>query len=768
VRIALALIVKADEKEAKLLDRCLENVSPYVDGIYLLFSNKDGSEVKSCSKVAKKYRATHRFVQWQDDFAWARNENFAMVPEGFDYIMWCDADDVWEGLDKLRDTIESSQADAYAFWYKYDFDEYGQPIVAHKKTMIVRPDAARWVGTIHEDLLPNRDLDVRFVEGVERVHLSSDERAAENMERNLRIAQKALADNPSDPRNLWNVANSLAGSGKHMEAIEYFTRFLVDSNSEDEKYLARMRVAGCFADLGDREKAIEHMHIAIGSMPEFPDAMLDLGKLYYNWGNFKQAKRYLLGGLKREPSYHSMIVFNPRDYDYNPLLLLSNCYFALNEPAMAIPPLKACMEINPKNDRLKIMLKALEDQKAKDDAIAEKIKPLIGTTDKEKIKEVIDGLPPEQRSHPAVCALYNSVFIKQESSGKDLVIYCGYTTHEWGPIMFKTKGVGGSEESVIHLSKHLHKMGWNVTVYANIGREEIVEDGVVWKPFWAYNARDKQDVTILWRSPKLVDYDLNSERIIVDLHDVIEPGEFTAERLAKIDRILVKTHYHRSLFPNVPDEKFAVIPNGHTISVPEKIQKEQYLMVNTSSPERSLDTLPQMFYRVKEQVPEARLIWAYGWEIYDNAHSDNPKMMELKERIVSEMERAGVEVVGRLSQAEVAKLYHRANVLAYPTVFAEIDCISVKKAQSGGAIPVTTDYGALDESNKFGVKVPVDRSKMYEGPFGVKDVKAQDEWVKAVVKILKSPIDDRSEMRAWADTAFTWESIAERYNKVIA
>lgn len=764
--IALSLIVKADDAEAKLLDRCLENVEPHVDAIYLYFSNKDGSWNDACAKVADKYNANYVFARWEDDFAKARNNAFALVPESVDYIMWCDADDVFKGLDKLRDTIESSKADGYAMWYLYDFDEYKQPTVAHKKTMVIKRGAAEWVGKIHEDLMPKRDLDIRFIEGIDRIHLTTDKRAEENLERNLRIAKASLEENPNDPRNYWNVANTLSGLGRWKEAITAFVSFVEESQSDDEKYLALMRMAGCYDALGDKENAKKHMYLAMGQNPEMPDAYLQMGNMFYAWGNFKQAKRYLLHGLKQKPSYHSMIVFNPRDYDYNPLMLLSKCYFALNEPALAIPPLEACMKIYPDNKKLGEMLDAMKEQQAKDEAIAEKIKPLIGETDKDKVKKVLDGFTVEERSHPAVTSLHNQIFIKETSSGKDLVFYCGFTTHEWNPEMFKTKGVGGSEESVIHLSKHLKKMGWNVTVYANIGRSEMESDGVIWKPFWAYNIRDKQDVTILWRSPKLCDYEINSDKVIVDLHDVISPEEFTKERLAKIHKILVKTNYHRSLFPNVPDEKFAVIPNGHTIAVVDEIEKDQYLMVNTSSPERSLDTLPALFKRVKEKVPQARLQWAYGWDIYDNAHSDNQKMMDLKARIVKEMEEAGVEVLGRLSQGEVAKLYHRANILAYPTVFAEIDCISVKKAQSGGAIPVTTNYGALEESNKYGVKVAVD-PKMYDMPFGLKDEKAQKEWVDACVKILKKKIGGRSEMQKWADENFTWESIAKRYNDAI-
>ena len=56
------------------------------------------------------------------------------------------------------------------------------------------------------------------------------------------------------------------------------------------------------------------------------------------------------------------------------------------------------------------------------------------------------------------------------------------------------------------------------------------------------------------------------------------------------------------------------------------------------------------------------------------------------------------------------KLYLEGNILAYPSEFAEIDCISVKKAQACGCIPVTTDFGAFDESVQYGVKIHSDKT----------------------------------------------------------
>ena len=133
------------------------------------------------------------------------------------------------------------------------------------------------------------------------------------------------------------------------------------------------------------------------------------------------------------------------------------------------------------------------------------------------------------------------------------------------------------------------------------------------------------------------------------------------------------------------------------------------------------------------------------------------------------MEEAGIENLGRLSQKETAKLYLQADVLAYPTEFAEIDCITVKKAQACGTYPVTTDFGALNESVLTGTKVHSEKtSKNWCRPnqfhFGLEDETAQEKWVDAVVEALTTD-HDRVAMKEKMNI-FAWDKIASRWNKV--
>lgn len=773
-KIALAMIVAGTDEEAVFLDQCLENVSEYVDGIFITSTYKPNNKPNAnIDKVCKKYNANISYFEWVFDFAKARNFNFSQVPKDYTHILWCDADDVFRGLDKMRKMIEDNEdTDAFAFNYLYAFDQYKNPIVVHKKTQIVKNDGCvEWIGRLHEDFKENRSLTVKFVDFIERMHMTTDEHVAEAQKRNVIISEKELEEHPEDPKMNFNLGNSYFGVGEYLKAKEQYLKFLDTTGSDDEKYIIYQRLSSCEKMLQNKDKAVEYLLTSIGLMYEMPDAYNNLGYLYSDYNRLDDAERYLLKGLLTKPQYHKSIVYNPRDYDYNPMMALAKVYFKKSRPDLALPLLKGCLKIYPEDAYLKGLVNDMEQETARLEKVIEATKYIDSLNgDLEKIKYTIEKLPVDLQSHPNIARIRNKYFTKTESTGKDIVYYCGQTQHIWNPEMAKTRGIGGSEEAVINLSREWAKMGYSVTVYNSCGNSTMICDGVRYEPFWAYNPNDKADVTILWRSPKLADYNLNTDKIFVDLHDVIQEGEFTEKRLEKIDKIFVKTKFHRSLFPNVPDEKFEIIPNGQDFELfNQEVIKDQYLIVNTSSPERSMDVLPKLFKEVKKQVPQARCKWAYGFEIFDNAHANNKQMMKWKEDTLKEMEEAGIENLGRLSQKECAKLYLEGNVLGFPSQFAEIDCITVKKAQACGCIPVTTDFGAFNESVQYGVKIKsnVDKdtwSKPYQLSFGITDEKQQKEWIDAVVKILKTPIEDRKDMIEWSQK-FSWDKISKLWLK---
>jgi glycosyltransferase involved in cell wall biosynthesis len=177
-----------------------------------------------------------------------------------------------------------------------------------------------------------------------------------------------------------------------------------------------------------------------------------------------------------------------------------------------------------------------------------------------------------------------------------------------------------------------------------------------------------------------------------------------------------------------------------------------------SSADRGLDVLlaiiPEIEHRLGRKVTST---WAYGWNIYDQFHKQNPAKMKWKWQVIKAMNEVGMVAQGRLSHEELAKLMQDTNVWAYPTSFPEIHCITALKAQAAGCQPVTSGYAALQET----VYLPEDSIELiHEKPEEV------DRFIDRVVAALKTPRDEHAlaaraeEIKAnhdWSQVAKVWD-----------
>jgi len=495
----------------------------------------------------------------------------------------------------------------------------------------------------------------------------------------------------------------LIGAGEYKKALATFKKFVAQSGSVEEKYLAYHRLSGIMAALNDINAALDYEWEAIKLRPEYPDAWAGMGALFYSLGEFNKAVTFLVHGLTKDRS-DSIIVFNPRDYDANPLKLLANCYWQMGKPDKALKVVQKVCSIFPKDRDSRDMLKMLEKTTKELKEVDLFIERVQEMTDAELAVE-LESLPEDMKMHPKVCIIRNEKFRKTTTSGKDIAYYCGNTSEEWGPSSDST-GIGGSEEAVLNLTRRWVKEGYNVTVYNNCGSKAITDKhGVRWEPFWNFNPRSKMDTLIIWRNPAMLDHKFDAKTVLLDMHDVMNDIEFTPDRLENVTKVMVKTAYHGSLFPSVPKEKLAIVGNGVDLRhfSGASLQKKRNSMIYTSSADRGLEHLLDRWSDLKTAVPDATLDIYYGWAVFDALHADDPSKMKWKDEMIAKMRQPGISVHGRVGHREIAMAMRKADVFAYPCHFEEIFCISAVKAQAAKCKCVTTNYAALPEVVDYGL-----------------------------------------------------------------
>lgn len=295
-----------------------------------------------------------------------------------------------------------------------------------------------------------------------------------------------------------------------------------------------------------------------------------------------------------------------------------------------------------------------------------------------------------------------------------VTFFAGGSWEPWSPASLRQGGIGGSETALVQVATRLAKQGHAVKVYS--GAEPGLFGGVLYRPFSAWDPSEPVDLFVSSRRPDVFDLEINAKRTALWCHDHSYPGMMTEQRAAKIDDIVVLSEWERDRFARLypyTEDRLRIIRNG--ITVFEQDGSPRYAHANrsfgrrkprtvySSSADRGLDVLLEVWPLIREQVPDAELHVFYGWDTFDRVAQTSPHLWSLKAGILSLAEQAGGEdggvfFRGRVGQVELAEEMQQARVLAYPTAFLETSCITAMEARAAGLPIVTSELGGLQES----------------------------------------------------------------------
>jgi glycosyltransferase involved in cell wall biosynthesis len=226
------------------------------------------------------------------------------------------------------------------------------------------------------------------------------------------------------------------------------------------------------------------------------------------------------------------------------------------------------------------------------------------------------------------------------------------------------------------------------------------------------------------------------------------------------------------LFPNVPEKKIAIIPNGFDPEpFKEEAKRNPYLILNTSSPDRHLETTLDIFEKLIETSDKPwKLAWYYGWDNFVSWNEDNKELMDYyyknKKRFDIHVENGRAEGGVMIPQEDVAKKYKEAKIFLYGTQFYEIHCISAVKAQAGGCYPITSNFAALDESVQYGIKIPTSGVRWgTQSTFG--DEENVDKYVEAIESLGEEAELEIAGEQEWAHDTYNWDKISNNWLEIM-
>lgn len=762
-KLALVMIVKASDDEGDLLRNCLANISQYVDGIFININHKKGIKPSEHTEgVARSFATKVIKTEWHDNFAEARNRILAEVPDEYTHVLWLDTDDTVEHPEKIKQLIEKTEADAIYADYLYETDESGNPLTIHAVARVFKNNGAQeWKGRIHETIVEKRGIPRVGTKDFRVIHHSNPERRLQSTKRNIRLLEIDLKEqgNKLDPRTIYYLGCSYIDIGEVEKAKGYLNTYLEMSGWDQERAAAHVKLGRVYLNEGDRFAAKRHFVMAIGEDPMSADPRVELGSLELEIKQYHKARKWLESVLEIKENL-TTLERNPMNYTFRTYLLLADVYLGLGGSYLdkALEYAKKALKFKRKDKKIREYVKTIEavveDKKILESLVlvAQRLKK---NKEDDKIKTLAYSVPKQLDDNPLILKMRDEQF---EWPEKSIAIACGDSPDdEWGPWSLE-QGIGGSEEAVIRLSRQLVALGYKVVVYGKPMDAAGFYDGVMYRNFWELSLKDKFDIFVGWRMPGLFDNEIHARKKYLWLHDVVKKGEFTPERLANLDKVIVLSKYHRSLFPNIPDDKIMMSANGID---PEEFEpgdtvRDPHKIFYGSSHVRGLAYLYDIWPEVKKAVPDATLDVYYGRGTYDAVNQGNPERLKwMDDMQLRAKELEGVTDHGKISQHQIVQEMFRSGLWAYPCPFPEIYCITAIKAQAAGAIPVASDYAALDETIQFG-------HKQTFREFDSSDLQTYKE---SLIWWLKHPEEQekiRPEMMEWA-TQHSWARVAEAW-----
>lgn len=697
-KIALNFIYKGNEDPAQIL-RMLQSIAPYVDAIY---ATATWTEAEEATKIIKNFGGNISFFKWTDDFSEARNFALKQVPDEYEYVIWLDADDEFQGGKDIKKALERG-FDCYWITYNYKINEKtGEVLISHPRERIFRKSMYEWKAPIHETAIAQAKVETVFLPDLFVNHHPEEKNEKEAMGRNCRILEKQYKaeGEKHDPRIEYYLGRQYFDLERYPEAEKLFWDYLQHSGWDEERAVAYNYLAEIYRNVEKYEDAIFSLLQAIKEYPYFPTFYINLGVVYGKMEDWDRALHFTKIGLSLELPKTAMVL-STRD---DKVRALETIYFASVNKRMvneALASAEKLLEFFPDDETMQQRARAMYDLKRWTDMgkeIGKMVKELSDLKEMDKIEALLNSLPTPIAENAFVEKLRRKYLPAKTWPEKSIVYFCGKGFEKWDESSLKD-GIGGSETAVIQLARWWSKAGYQVTILGDPKSEHTDEHGVNWLPYWKFNPQDKFDTLVIWRNETVLNAPITARKTILDLHDVPFAGDYTPERLKKIDHIFVKSEYHRSLLPDVPDEKFVVVPNGVDLDLVNEmdlVPKVGNKLVYASSYDRGLDMMLEHGWPIiKKEVPDAELHIFYGWNLFDKVCKNNPERMAWKKKMIELMKQPGVFEHGRIAQKKLIEEKAGAKIHYYGCTFEEIDCISVRESASVGCVPMTTNYASL-------------------------------------------------------------------------
>lgn len=266
----------------------------------------------------------------------------------------------------------------------------------------------------------------------------------------------------------------------------------------------------------------------------------------------------------------------------------------------------------------------------------------------------------------------------------------------FGPVDENIPGLGGSEGSLLVLSRELAKKGHRVEVYNSCWAPGEYE-GVLWKGAWDIDSAETPDIRVAVRSADSV-LKNNAPKQVFWMLDDRPDGAIRFRELYPDSPIVLASNtmsdilHDKGIRNNI---KKIFLPVNEKYMVERCVPSKGTYCLYSSMPNRGLKALLQMWPEVKKAVPEAQLLVTSGWELWGYTKE------EARDKWLSVMGIVdippGVELCGVVSKERLSRLQAECRFSVIPSNFPEMFCLAAAEIERYGKPLIVSNYKALAE-----------------------------------------------------------------------
>ena len=284
------MIVKDEER---LLARCLKSFAGAYDELCIVDTGSKDATIEIARAHGAKVLSLSK-CNGPDgrirDFSLARNAAIDLASS--DWIVWMDADDVLQegGPARLRENAARGGFAGLHITIRWNQDSWLQV------RLFKNEPRNRFIGRIHEYPKIHGRIDADREIVVE--HLPDKTGKEGSVDRNLRLLELEVKDDPMNQRALFHLGNALRLQGKHDEAILRYTQYLaLGGTFHCEKYMCAHYLALCLFKAGRWRESIDAGWRAVRIDPRYAETHCLIADCYGELREYAYSRQWYRSAL---------------------------------------------------------------------------------------------------------------------------------------------------------------------------------------------------------------------------------------------------------------------------------------------------------------------------------------------------------------------------------------------------------------------------------------------------------------------------------------